>query len=284
MLTVLEAIQLSTEYLEKKGIESPRLNAELLLADILNCKRFDLYLQFDKPIKEEEKNRYRKYLERRGNFEPIQYVLGYCDFYGLKLNLNTSVLIPRPETELLVETVIENVNPNDKVRILDVGTGSGNISIALAKNLSDIEITAIDISNEAIEIAKANAELNLVQNKINFSNIDINKFVLEKSDKFNFVVSNPPYVSRVDYPTLQKEIVQYEPEIALTDNSDGLEFYRIISKIANEILITNGKLFFEIGLGQSEKVKEIMSENKFTNIYIKKDYSKIDRIIFGEKE
>lgn len=281
MLTVLEAIKLSTEYLDKRGIESARLNAEIMLADIMNCKRFDLYLQFDKPLSEQEKNKYRNFLERRGKFEPLQYILGNCEFYGLRFNVNPSVLIPRPETELLVESVIENVNKNTKIRIVDIGTGSGNIAIALAKNLPEAEIRAIDISNEAIEVAKKNAELNQVQTQINFLNVDINNL---ENDNFNVIVSNPPYVSKKDYPNLQKEIMQYEPPIALTDNSDGLEFYRNISNAASKMLVKGGKLFFEIGQGQSKEVKEIMTENKFKNIQIKKDYSQIDRVIFGEKE
>jgi release factor glutamine methyltransferase len=135
MLAVLEAINKSTEYLDGKGIESARMNAELLLADILKCKRLDLYLMYDRPLKNDELNRYREFVRRRSTFEPLQYITGTVEFYGLELNITPAVLIPRPETEFLVESVISSVNKEDKLQILDIGSGSGNISCALAVNL-----------------------------------------------------------------------------------------------------------------------------------------------------
>ncbi len=163
MLTVLEAINLSSEYLKKKGIESPRFNAEMLLAHILNFKRLNLYLAFDKPLKDEELSEYRELLKRRSRFEPLQYILGSIEFFGLKFKVNSSALIPRPETEILVETIIE-FNGNYPAEILDIGTGSGNIAVSLAKNLPQLNITAIDINKGAINLADENIKLNRVHN------------------------------------------------------------------------------------------------------------------------
>jgi len=179
MLTVLESITLSTEYLKNKGIESPRINAELLLANILNCKRLNLYLLFDRPLTDEETAKYRELLKRRSKFEPLQYIIGNVEFYGLDFYVNPSVLIPRPETELLVEAIIDIYKDYDPVNILDVGTGSGNIAVALAKNIINSYITAIDISEDALKTAKGNAVLNSVDNKIDFIQADFLK------DKFS---------------------------------------------------------------------------------------------------
>lgn len=280
MLTVLESINLSSIYLEKKGIESARTNAELLLAHILNCKRIDLYLKFDRPLQENEITNYREILKRRGEREPLQYIIGSVEFFGLKFKVNPSVLIPRPETELLVEHLIEYVKKYGAKRILDIGTGSGNIAISLAKNLPDSEINSMDNSEEALTVAKENAILNDV--RINFHKKDIQNGFDE--NKFDIIVSNPPYISLNDFENLQPELKVYEPKNALTDYSDGLSLYRIISEKAKNLLSANGRIFLEIGQGQSEEVKEILLSNGFINIQVKKDYQNTDRIITGEFE
>ncbi|MFO7447776.1 MAG: peptide chain release factor N(5)-glutamine methyltransferase [Ignavibacteriaceae bacterium] len=282
MLTVLEAINLSTEYLDKKGIESPKLNAELLLAHILKFKRIDLYLSFDRPLKQNEIDDYRNLLKRRAGFEPLQYILGKVEFYGLSFKVNSSALIPRPETEILVEHVINFVNENavSPLRILDIGTGSGIIAVSLAKNLPDASITGIDISNDALELAKENAVLNSVDNQIEFVQADILNYGI--TDKYDIVVSNPPYVSLKDYAELKPELKVHEPRIALTDNSDGLNFYRQISSSSKNILKEGGRTFYELGQGQFEDVSKILEQNNFINIKTKKDYLGIERVITGE--
>ena len=281
MLTVLEAINLSTEFLEKKEIESPRINAELLLAHALNCKRLDLYLSYDRPLNEDEVKVYREFIRRRIKSEPLQYIIGKVEFYGIEFNVNPSVLIPRQETEILVETIINSVNKDGSLKILDVGVGSGNISISLAKHLPYSKITATDISEQALETAKANAEMNNVLEKINFIKHDILSHNL--NDEFDIVVSNPPYISREEFPQLKDELKVYEPQNALTDFSDGLNYYRIISSKAKEFVKSKGKIFFEVGQGQVEDVKKILAENNFNEISIVKDYLKIDRVISGVK-
>lgn len=282
MLTVLESIKLSTEYLQNKGIESPRINAELLLANILNCKRLDLYLKFDQPLRKDEIRIYREFIKRRGKFEPLQYIIGSVEFYGLEFKVNKSVLIPRPETEILVETIINSFNSEENIDILDIGTGSGNIAVALAKNLLNSKVDAIDNSLEALEIAKENARLNSVEDRIDFINNNIMNGNNLSAKKYDVVVSNPPYVSVVEFPELQPELKVYEPRIALTDEGDGFSFFRIIASIAKNILKDKAKLFFEVGKDQYKQVEQILQDNNFKNITIKKDYLDIERVIYGE--
>ena len=281
MLTVLEAIKLSADYLSKKNIDSSRINAENLLAHVLKCKRLDLYLAFDRPLKEEEIDDYRELIRRRGASEPLQYIIGNVEFYGLNFRVNSSVLIPRPETELLIEKILESLNKNDSLKILDIGTGSGNIAVSIAKHLSNAEIVAIDISDSAIQTAKENSELNNINGQINFYKLDIISGSLQTNSKFDLIVSNPPYVSLKDYSDLSPELLNHEPRISLTDENDGLNFYRAISKKAKTLLKTGGKIFYEVGLGQSEEVKNLLKENNFNEIEIFKDYSNIDRVVKG---
>ncbi len=296
MITVLESITLSTEYLKKKGIESPRINAELLLANILDCKRLNLYLLFDRPLTEEEVVKYRELLVRRSKFEPLQYIVGNVEFYGLEFNVNPSVLIPRQETELLVEAVIDAYKSCGPVNILDIGTGSGNIAVSLAKNLDNSCITAIDISEDALQTARENALLNLVDNRINFIHSDFLKdesfsaipatsFVIPAKAVifYDVVVSNPPYISIQDYETLQPELRIYEPKVALTDHNSGYLFYEVISSRAYKLLKPEGRLYFEIGKDQYAEVTRIMESNNFQNITIVKDYQNIERVISGVK-
>jgi release factor glutamine methyltransferase len=283
MLTVLDVINKSTEYLNQKGIESARMNAELLLADILKCKRLELYLMYDRPLTENELNEYRDYLKRRSTFEPLQYILGVVEFYGLEFYVSPAVLIPRPETEILVENIINSINESQELNILDIGSGSGNISIALAANLEKANVTGIEISKAAIEVANKNLNKYKLNNRVKFVNDDIFKTDDKKLPGFDIIVSNPPYVSEMDFMKVQKEIKDYEPGIAVTDFGDGFKFYNKIISLASTILNTNGKLFFEIALGQSERIQKTMQEHNFVEVKIIKDYQKIDRIICGVK-
>ena len=289
MITVLESITLSTEYLKNKGIESPRINAELLLANILKCKRLNLYLLFDRPLAEEEVVRYRELLLRRSKFEPLQYIVGNVEFYGLDFNVNPSVLIPRQETELLVEAIINIYKSSGHVSILDIGTGSGNIAVSLARHLPESRITAVDISEAALKTAGENACLNSVDNQISFICSDFLKddlnFVIpaEAGIPYDAIVSNPPYISIADYETLLPELKVYEPKVALTDYNSGYFFYEVISSRAFDLLKPGGRLFFEVGKDQYAEVSRIMELNNFQNISITKDYQSIERVISGER-
>jgi release factor glutamine methyltransferase len=282
MITVLESINLATEYLNGKGIESARTNAELLLAEIISCKRLDLYLLFDRPLSEIELQRYREFIKRRGSFEPLQYIIGKIEFFGLELKVNPFVLIPRPETELLVENLINQISKEKEQLILDIGCGSGNISIALAMNSNKVNLLATDIDENSLRVAEENAANHGITDKIKFICHNILKDDLNNFPMFDFIVSNPPYVSKEDYSTLQKEIREFEPRNAVTDYDDGYKFYRVISEKASTKLKLNGKLFFEIAQGQSANIINIMEQNHYNNISVIKDYQNIDRIVYGE--
>jgi len=283
MLTVLECINKSADYLTKKGIESARTNAELMLAHLLQCKRLDLYLKYDQPLNNEEIGQYREYLRRRGSFEPVQYIIGSVEFYSLKIKVTPSVLIPRPETELLVEAVINVTDKNKELNILDIGSGSGNIAIALSVNLPGALITGVDISEDAIKIANENADFHNVSGRCKFYKKAILKDQSHDEIEYDLIVSNPPYVSEKDYEIVQLEIKNYEPAIAVTDHSEGLLFFRRIMKVSDKLLKHQGKLFFELGLGQFEYVKEILINNGFENISVVQDYQNIKRVIYGVK-
>ncbi len=284
MLTVLEALNLSTEYLDNKSIESPRLNAELLLAKILNCKRLELYLNYDRNLTEKEKNTYRNFISRRGKNEPLQYITGEVEFYGIELQVNNNVLIPRPETEILIDTILEKVDKERELMILDIGSGSGNIAIALAKNLTNAKIVSIDVSENALEVARNNALQNELETRIEFIRLNILSDNLEDLSNFDIIVSNPPYVSNEEFGGLQKEILDYEPHEAVTDFGDGFVFFRKISEIGKSLQNKSGYLFFEAAQGQSETIKKIMTENGYSNIDTVKDYADINRVIMGMKK
>lgn len=281
MLTVLDSIQLSTEYLAKKGIESPRLNAQLLLAEILNCKSLDLYLKFDQPLKENEINKYRELIGRRGQFEPLQYITGKAEFFGLTFQVNKKVLIPRPETELMVEAVIERFKDSDGKKILEIGTGSGNIAVTLAKFLKKCSVTSVDVSEEILSLARANAERNCAEANISFVNADIKNYSTN-GVLFDLLVSNPPYVSLSDFSETQREIHEYEPTNAVTDFSDGLTFYKLISSKLCKILKPRGSVYLEVGKGQANQVAKLLESNGISEIGFIKDYQQIDRIVYGE--
>ncbi|MBZ0179045.1 MAG: peptide chain release factor N(5)-glutamine methyltransferase, partial [Melioribacteraceae bacterium] len=265
MLTILEAIKLSTEFLQKHNIPEPRINAEYLLADILKCKRLELYLSYNKPLNEGEKELYRLYIKKRSNSEPLQYILGYTEFFNLKFQVNENVLIPRQETELLVEEVLKFVKGGEKV--LDIGTGSGAIAISLKYSEPLIEVAATDSSREALKVAYSNA-VNILQDKkaIKFVHHNILNEDLQILGKFDFIVSNPPYVTLDQYNSIQPE-VKFEPKYAVTDENDGMTFYNFIIEKSPILLNPNGRLFFEIGEEMHEKVVEQM-KSLFTDISV----------------
>lgn len=282
MLTVLDAIKLSTDYMEKKGVESPRLNSELFLAGILKCKRLELYLNFERPLTTAETDTLRNYISRRGKFEPLQYILGSVEFYGLEFAVNPAVLIPRQETEILIDTVIQKLGEDFNGRILDIGTGSGIIPVCLAAHIPNAAFTAMDISKDALNTARTNADHNGAADKIEFVQEDILNKNLSFNNKFDAIISNPPYISVKDCETLQKELLEYEPRGAYCDNADGFTFYREIISKAKDYLTSSGKLFFEAGEGQYLQIEEMLKTAGFGNVESVKDYLNIERVIFGE--
>ena len=270
--TISKLLDWTTNEFTKININSPKQNAETILAHVLNIKRLDIYLQLEKGISEEKLEIIFNMISRRKDKEPLQYILGETEFYGYRIFVNSSVLIPRPETELLVEKIIkEERNINS---ILDIGTGSGAIAIALAKKLKEVTIDATDISEDALRIANQNAMLNCVN--INILKSDIFENVLSRYD---LIISNPPYISLTDYEELPTEIKNFEPRSALLADNNGLFFYNKILQNAKEYLTESGKIYFEIGYDQAEEITEIAKENGFSDIGVFKDLNGFDRIV-----
>ncbi len=232
--TVISILNTTSDYFSKHAIENPRLNAERLLAHVLHSDRLQLYLQFDRILDTREVDRYRALVRRRADHEPLQYLTGETEFMGLPFRVGPSVLIPRPETEVLVDAVLE-LKPAFGGRtpvVWDVGTGSGCIAVSLARLWPGLQVIASDISGEALALAEENARLNGVGEAITFVRHDV--FAPERVDSggIDLIVSNPPYISRAEMPDLPRDVREYEPAQALTDGGDGLAFYRRILELA----------------------------------------------------
>jgi len=224
---IVELLQTTTEFFQKKSIDNPRLNAELLLCKVLGIQRVDLYVNYDRPISSKELREYHDFVCRRASREPLQYILGQTEFMSLTFMVNPSVLIPRQDTETLVEWVIERFNGRQNLKILDLGTGSGNIAISLAFYLNEPHITAVDISQKALESAQENANLNKVNDCVSFIQCDAldRRFETILNDRFDIIVANPPYIPEQEFMQLEPEVREYEPRIALLDQNNGDTFF-----------------------------------------------------------
>jgi release factor glutamine methyltransferase len=235
--TILEMLQWGTSYLSDKGFDESRLTVELLLCHVLRLKRIQLYTSFDKPMTEVELSSFKGLFQRRLQHEPVQYITGSTEFMGLEFVVDRRVLIPRPETEVLVEQVIRYAKehfPSRPLRILDIGTGSGCIAVSLAALIENASVVAFDKSSDAVDVARINAEKNGVEKKIALSVQDVFRISeADVSSKFNLMVSNPPYIAKTEFEELQPEIREFEPSFAVTDDGDGLSFYRRIAQIGS---------------------------------------------------
>lgn len=283
---LIDVLNKAVSFLESKNIENSRLNAEHLLSHALGQTRIELYLHFEEPLTKPEREKYKQLLRRRAEYEPLQYILEETEFMSLPFYLNPNVLIPRPETEILVESIIERAVGQRKMEILDIGCGSGAISVSLAKYIEDVKVTAVDISEDILKISEENAKKNEVSGKIKFicSDVKSDKFIQQVGKLFDIVAVNPPYVSGKEWSLLPLEIQNHEPRQALCDEGDGLSFYRLISESVMPMLKKDGSLFFEVGDRQSSNVKSILEEYGYKNIQIIKDLNHIDRVVAGVKD
>jgi len=289
-MTILELLNGSTNYLKGHQIENPRLNAELLLARSLNLSREELYIQLHGSLKEREKEALEKLVQRRISGEPLQYILEHQEFWSIDFKVDPRVLIPRPETELLVEQSLLILSENSFKRVpsvLEIGTGSGAIAIALAKEVKIIFLIATDISQDALVLAKENAKSAGVQHQIKFVNGDLFGPLRPSKERklFDLILSNPPYIIRPEIGSLAKEVRDYEPIIALDGGEDGLEFYRRLISQAPFYLREEGWLLLEIGQGQSLRVSKLMEEGgHFLNPECIPDLSGIERVVKAQKK
>ena len=277
---VVDIIKTSTDFLEKKGVPDARLDPEILLGNVLKRNRLELYLFFDRPMGKDEMDIYREYIRRRGTREPLQHIVGETGFMNIVLKTTSAALIPRPETEILVEkTLALNIKP--AARILDIGTGSGCIAIALAQSLEEVNVLGIDVSSEALALAKENAVLN--KTHVAFQEIDILTSLPKIDERFDVVVSNPPYIALSEKDQLQAEVAQFDPELALFEGGDGLSFYHRFAEILPDLLIPGGHFLFEFGgAPQENSVLNIFMEKGFHDLEIIQDYSGAPRIVTGK--
>lgn len=283
--TLIDILTKSEKYLKGKGIASARLEAEWMIQEVLGISRIGLYLNYDRPLTSAELSRLREYVIRRGKGEPVQYILGCTEFMGLRFSVNREVLIPRPDTEVIVEKAIEIVkgHPEKTFEILDIGTGSGNIAVSIASHCENVSVVAIDISSKILEVAKKNARENKVHRKIKFYVKDFLKHNLDNLGTYDIMVSNPPYISRRYYEKLPGEIKEYEPKIALVPGSDELIFYRKIASIYHKLLKPEGYIITEIGGNyQYKPVENIFKDAGLKNIEPIFDYTKEKRGIIAK--
>lgn len=279
--TVGEVLQWTAKFFADKGIDNPRLDAEVLLAHVLKTDRLRLYVDFHKPLQPEELSVYRMLIKQRTQRIPVAYLTGSREFMGLPFLVSPSVLIPRPDTEILVEALLERIDAENKVRIVDIGSGSGAIIISLLRKLTNAQGVAVDISQEALNVVRNNAGQLGVAERLCLIHGDLLKSLLE--EKFDIIVSNPPYIPTEEIAGLEQE-VHKEPILALDGGPDGLNFYRAIVEQSREVLLPRGLLAFEVGVNQAEQVAALLKQtDQFAKIEIIKDYGGIDRVVIGQK-
>ncbi len=250
--TLLKLLRWATDFFTRKGIDSPRLDAELLLAHVLKLDRVGLYLNFDRPLDVAELDQLRPLVKRRGQREPLQYLIGSTEFWSLDFEVTPAVLIPRPDTEILVEEALSHAS--DVGSLLDVGTGSGAIVVSLAKELEAWRCQGIDISSEALEVARRNARLNQVEERVELCKGNLNRL---PDRKYDLIISNPPYIARDEWETLMPEVRDHEPQLALIADDGGLACYQSLVAQAAKHLHPGGWLLVEIGYQQADAVQQL---------------------------
>ena len=281
--TIMKILNWTKQYFTDKGVENPRLDAEVLLCAVLKCERITLYVDFERPLSETELAQFKQYVVRRANHEPLAYILGEKAFMRNMFKVTPDTLVPRPETELLVESIVMAAEAvGDDVKILDIGTGSGAIIVSLLDYLPQAKGVGVDISVGALTVAKENAVAIGVVERAGFLRSDVYS-ALPLDKKFDIIVSNPPYIPAADIAGLAKD-VQNEPIGALDGGEDGLDFYRRITKEAPLHMVEDGLLAFEIGIYQGEAVAEMCKAAGFGAVAIRKDYAGIERMVFAAKE
>lgn len=277
--TVRRILDWTIPHLKSHGSESPRLDAEILLAHARGCPRIQLYTNYDEPLTDAQRAVMRDLVKRRATAEPVAYLVGHREFFGLDFQVTKDVLIPRPDTETLIVEAIELLKPQTAPRVLDVGTGSGCIAISLAVNCPNAEITAIDLSESALDIARQNAEKHEVSSRIRFLQGDL--FAPLGADKpFDLIASNPPYIASAEIETLSADVRLHEPRSALDGGPDGLDVIRRLVAAAPQHLVPQGKLLIEISGEQADAVTQLLAANgHYDDIAVLKDLAKQPRVV-----
>ena len=274
--TIREVLDWTTQDFAGRGIASPRLDAELLVAKALGMDRVGLYLDLNRPLVDQERSAIRPLVARRREREPVAYILGHRDFYGRRFDVSPAVLIPRPDTETLVEHALECI-PNDTAcRVLDVGTGSGAVAVTIAAERPLSFVTATDISDAALEVASRNAERLEVNSRIRFERADL----LSGAEQYDVIVSNPPYITQSEMATLQTEVREHEPVIALEAGEDGLDVVRALLAAAEPATARGAHMLIEIGAGQAASVVSFAAEHTaWQSVAVYPDLNRIERVV-----
>jgi release factor glutamine methyltransferase len=276
--TVLRLLRWTADYFTGRDIDSPRLDAELLLAETLGFNRVGLYLNFERPLEAGELAAYREKVRRRANREPLAYILGRTEFWSLSLKVTPAVLIPRADTELLVEEALPRLA--DGGRVLDVGTGSGALAIALAHERPECVIMAIDVSSAALSVAAENAGSHCVAERVRFVQQDL---AVLPAGPFDLIVANPPYIPSGELAALMPEVRDFEPHLALDGGDDGLDAYRALARQIGSALAPEGWLLVEVGIGQAAAVGTLFAEAGLTELFSSRDLAGIERVVGGKK-
>ena len=285
-MTVGEILAATEQLFRACGIQTPRLDAEVLLAHVLSVKRIDLYVDYCRPLDSDEVDLYRRLVGRRLRNVPVAYLVGYKEFMGLRFSVNENVLIPRPETEHLVEAVSGHLKTRGLDRsscaVLDMCTGSGAVAISLAVAFDQATIVAVDISPAALRTAQANSAAHGVDDRVHFVRSDMyGRLPVDKlGGRFNVVVSNPPYLSEEELRSVHPDVARSEPLAALDGGKDGLRFHRILARHSHRYLQPGGLLAVEIGASQGEQVVSLLQETgMYEDISVSRDFSGLDRVI-----
>ena len=281
--SLMDVLKEATIFLAADHLENPRLDAERLLGHVLGLPRIELYLRFEQPLTPEEREKFKQVLHRRAAHEPLQHIIGETEFMSLPFKVSPVIMIPRPETETLVEKIIETGGGREQMRVLDIGTGCGNITVSLAKYLPNAEIHGVDINQNILAIAQENGRINEVEHRISWILADVKSptFAHDVKPPYEVIVSNPPYVSKEEWTSLPREIREFEPRSAICDESDGLTFYQEIARKGISLLKKNGQIFYEVGYQQGESVCRILLESGYHEVGILPDLNGIDRVVMG---
>ncbi len=280
MQSLLDILQKTTAFFQQKGVPQARLDAELIIAHVLGCKRLDLYLQFDRLLGEDELTAMRPLVARRGKREPLQYLLGEAHFHGLVLKADARALIPRPETEELVELLVERFGAQPPARVCDLGTGTGALALALAAAFPQAAVTAVDASADALALARENAQSAGLAERVRFAESDW--FVALAGETFDLIVSNPPYLTEDEWEQAEPEVRQWEPKSALTAGMDGLDDLKKILAAAPAHLAPGGWLALETGIAQHAALAELAREAGFVETESVPDLSKRERFFLAK--
>ena len=276
-----ELLNAATKVLSEVGIDTARLDSQLLLGKVLNKDKLYLMINNTESVKNTDEEMFLELINKRKEKMPVRYILGECDFMGLDFFVEEGVLIPRSDTEVLVEKVLSMIDENAELNACDLCSGSGAIGIALANYRKNIKVDTIDYYDRPEKVTKRNIERHNLQDRMNFIKSDLLKEAINQGKKYDLLVSNPPYIRAEEIETLMSDVKDYEPHTALDGGDDGLVFYRRIMEESKSVLKNNSIIAFEIGYDQGESVKKIMENNGCKNVEVIKDLAGLDRVVIG---